>query len=152
MKPESRRTGVRWMRFNLVGAAGIVVQLAVLWMLIALGLEYLLATTLAVELAVLHNFVWHDRFTWADRIGKRDWEIAGRLFRFNLTTGLVSIGGNLVLMRLLVGGGHFRPVVSNLVGIAVCSLINFLVSDRWVFRAPSWAAEVPVEAAISNAS
>ena len=152
MKPERRRTGVRWIKFNVVGAAGIAVQLAVLWMLVGLGLEYLLATTLAVESAVLHNFVWHERFTWADRIGKRGWEVTGRLFRFNLTTGVISIGGNLLLMRLLVGEAHFQPVVSNLVGIAVCPLINFLVSDRWVFRPSLWpVAEIGVEPTRSNA-
>ena len=139
MKPESCRTGIRWMKFNLVGAVGIAVQLAVLWMLIGLGLEYMLATMLAVESAVLHNFVWHERFTWADRAGERGWEVAGRLFRFNLTTGAVSIGGNLVLMRLLVGEAHCRPVVANLVSIAACSLVNFLVSDRWVFSSAAVA-------------
>jgi dolichol-phosphate mannosyltransferase len=127
------------MKFNLVGALGIAVQLGVLWMLIGLGLHYMLATMLAVESAVLHNFVWHERFTWADRTGKRRWEIAGRLFRFSLTTGAVSIGGNLVLMRLMVGEAHFRPVLANLVSVAGCSLLNFLVSDRWVFRAAAVA-------------
>ena len=135
MKPERWRAGARWIKFNLVGALGIAVQLAVLWMLLGLGLEYMLATMLAVESAVLHNFVWHERFTWADRTGKRRWEAAGRLFRFSVTTGAVSVGGNLVLMRLLVGEAHLRPVPANLVSVAACSLVNFLVSDRWVFRA-----------------
>lgn len=133
-----RRSGVRWMKFNLVGAAGIGVQLGILWLLTALRIEYLLATTLAVEAAVVHNFLWHERFTWADRIRGRRQEALVRLLRFNLTTGAVSIGGNLLLMRLLVGGAHLRPVIANLVSIAICSLVNFLVSDRWVFRARLW--------------
>ena len=45
-----------------------------------------------------------------------------------------SILGNLLLMRLLVGGTHLRPTFGNMISIAVCSLANFLVSDRWVFR------------------
>jgi len=138
MKPERWRTGTRWVKFNLVGAMGIAVQLAVLWLLSSVGLEYLLATMLAVESAVLHNFVWHERFTWADRGSKKAWEVVGRLLRFNLTTGAVSIGGNVVLMRVLVGEAHLRPVVANLVSIGACSLVNFLVSDRWVFRGPLW--------------
>ena len=59
---------IRWLKFNAVGAAGIGVQLAVLVSLRAgLHLHYLLATALAVEATVLHNFFWHKRFTWADR-------------------------------------------------------------------------------------
>jgi putative flippase GtrA len=129
-------TGRRWLRFNLVGAIGIVVQLAVLGMLNGvLRLDYLAATALAVEAAVLHNFLWHERFTWADRASVTRRQALLRLVRFNLTTGLVSILGNLLLMRLLVGQAHLPSVPANLMSIASCSLVNFLVSEYAVFRA-----------------
>lgn len=138
MTPETWRTGARWMKFNLVGAIGIAVQMATLWLLTTAEVEYMWATVLAVELTVLHNFVWHEHFTWADRGRTEGRDAANRLLRFNLTTGAVSIGGNLLLMRLLVGEAHLRPMVANLLSIAGCSLANFLVSDRWVFRGPLW--------------
>jgi putative flippase GtrA len=125
---------VRWLKFNLVGAVGIGVQLAALWILSGLGVGYMLATAVAVETAVLHNFIWHERFTWVDRADGFLWDSLGRLCRFNLTTGAVSIVGNLFLMRVLVGGIHLRPMLANLISIAACSLANFFVSDRWVFR------------------
>lgn len=60
----------RWLKFNLVGGIGIVVQMLTLVMLkTGLHFNYLLATALAVETAVIHNFFWHERFTWADRSG-----------------------------------------------------------------------------------
>lgn len=124
----------RWMKFNLVGAVGIGVQLALLWMLTALGMGYMLATALAVEAAVLHNFLWHERFTWVDRRNGRTRDSAARLLRFNLTTGAISIGGNLLLTCLLVEESHLPALAANLVSIAICSVANFLVSDRWVFR------------------
>ena len=53
-------TFIRWGKFNLVGAMGMVVQLAALavfsrW---AAG-HYLCASAAALELTLLHNFVWH---------------------------------------------------------------------------------------------
>jgi putative flippase GtrA len=127
------------MKFNLVGAIGIVVQLAVLAALTSgLHVQYLVATALAVETAVLHNFIWHERYTWADRRSLRWRDVVVRLLRFNCTTGAISIGGNLLLMRLLVGQAHLPPVAANLLTTAACSVINFLVSNRVVFRlAPS---------------
>ncbi len=131
-------SGSRWLRFNLVGAIAMGVQLGMLELLTAvLRVEYMFATALAVESAVLHNFFWHERFTWAGR-GSSLWrEISARFLRFNVTTGTVSIGGNLLLMRLLVGQLHVPALRANLVGIAGCSVVNFLVSDRWVFRPPT---------------
>lgn len=133
---ESRmwRSVARWMKFNLVGGVGIAVQLLMLWLLTTCGMDYMLATGLAVESAVLHNFVWHEHFTWADRRNGPVLQSVARLLRFNLSTGAVSIVGNLVLMRLLVGQAHLRPMLANMIAIAACSVLNFIVSDRWVFR------------------
>jgi len=128
----AKRTGVRWLKFNAVGAGGIVVQLLALALLKSgLRLDYPLATALAVEAAVVHNYFWHERFTWADRTTGSSWV---RFAKFNLTTGLLSILGNVLVMRVLVGGIHLNYFVANMLTIATCSIVNFLVSDRFVFE------------------
>lgn len=129
-------TGRRAFRFYAVGGLGIAVQLGALAGLTQAGVNYVLATALAVEAAVVHNFLWHQHYTWAERQTRGPGAYLWRLLKFNLTTGMVSIGGNVILMRLLVGEAGFRPLVANLVTIAACSLLNFLVSDRAVFRPP----------------
>jgi putative flippase GtrA len=123
----------RWLKFNTVGAIGIAVQLTALALLRGLlGVNYLMATALAVEAAVLHNFVWHERWTWRDRKSPHG-AVLWRLLRFNLSNGLVSIVTNLVLMRLLVGRLHMQYLLANLLSIAVGSLANFFLSDWFVF-------------------
>jgi len=132
---EARQALLRWLKFNAVGGIGIAVQLAALTLFrSALHLDYLLATALAVEIAVLHNFLWHERFTWVDRLAAHPVQSLVRLAKFNLSNGGVSIMGNLLLMRLLVGELHLNYVLANLVAVAVCSLVNFLLSDRLVFQ------------------
>lgn len=121
----------RWFRFYAVGAAGILVQAGVFAALMPLlGAHYLVATGIAVEAAVLHNFFWHQRWTWADR---PDSGSMRRLLRFNFTTGLTSIVANVILMRILVGLFHLDPLSANLLTIAACSVINFVISDHLVF-------------------
>jgi putative flippase GtrA len=132
----------RWVKFNAVGAIGIVVQLVVLLMLKSgLHLNYLLATAVAVETAVLHNFLWHERYTWADRLGETR---IYRFAKFNLTNGLLSIAGNLLLMRWLVGSLSLPYIWANIITILLCSFANFAVSHAFVFR------NVTVPAAKSN--
>ena len=128
-----KRLALRWLKFNLVGGLGVVVQLGCLaalrpWM------HYLLATALAVEIAVLHNFFWHQRFTWIDRPGVRR-ERGLRLLRFHLGNGTVSILGNVGMMWLLVEGLRMQHVlVANGIAIAVCSCLNFGLGEWFVFR------------------
>jgi putative flippase GtrA len=143
-KKDRSGTFLRWMKFNAVGGIGIGVQLAALAVFRSwLKLDYLLATGLAVELAVIHNFVWHERFTWADRPAARPVQSLVRLAKFNASNGVVSIVGNLLLMRLLVGRLKFNYVLSNCVAIVVCSLLNFLLGDRFVFDAKGGSDAVP---------
>jgi putative flippase GtrA len=128
-------TLVRWCRFNLVGGMGIGVQFAALFFLKSvLHFDYLLATAIAVEAAVVHNFVWHEQFTWADRVQRSRSRSLRRLLRFNLTNGAVSILGNLALMRVMVGFGHINYLLANGIAILLCSVANFLVSNEWVFE------------------
>ena len=128
------RVFVRWSKFNLVGGIGIGVQFGALFALKSvLGLNYMLATAIAVEAAVIHNFAWHEKFTWADRVDS-PWQRSGlRFLRFNMTCGAVSIVGNLTLMKVMVAEGHMNYLLANGIAIALCSMANFLVSDGWVF-------------------
>ena len=122
----------RLLRFASVGSMGTGLQLVVLASLTGLaGLHYLVATALAVESAIVHNFLWHERWTWSDR-GRTD-ERLRRLVLFNGTTGLVSILGNLLFMWLFVGELSMHPLAGNLASIACCASLNFLLSDRVVF-------------------
>jgi len=131
---------LRWLKFNFVGGIGIAVQLAALALFrSAMQLEYLLATGLAVETTVLHNFLWHERFTWRDRPAGGLWQSLARLAKFNASNGAVSLIGNLLVMGVLVGQFHMNYVVANLIAVTICSLVNFLLSDRLVFRNDSLA-------------
>ena len=130
-----KQTILRWIKFNTVGGVGIVVQLGALALFRSvLHLNYLVATALAVETAVIHNFLWHERFTWRDRPAARRSQSLVRFVKFNATNGAVSLVGNLVIMRALVGQFHMNYVIANLIAVTVCSLANFLLSDWVVFE------------------
>ena len=125
----------RFVRFNLVGVAGFGVQLAVVFLLshvesgFSRTVQVAAVTALAVEAAILHNFVWHERWTWADRPAAGRDRLA-RLGAFHLTNGLVSIVGNVGIVMLLAG---LEPVAANAIAVATCSLVNFTAGDRFVF-------------------
>jgi putative flippase GtrA len=127
-------TLIRWGKFNLVGAMGVVVQLVALALFARLAPgHYLYATAAAIELTLLHNFVWHLRFTWRDRRERA--AVLAQLVRFHLSNGLVSILGNLALMRVLVHGAHLPLLAANGIAILCCSVANFYLGNCWAFAA-----------------
>lgn len=123
---------------------GFGLQIAVLAALTWAGWSWLPATIVAVESAIVHNYLWHRAFTWADR--------RGSFFRFNLTTALTSITGNVVLMAFFVRILQVPVVPANVLAVGAMSVANFLVSDRWVFAALALLVAAPAHAAPSGPS
>jgi len=126
-----------WLKFNVVGVFGFALQTAVLFVLTHSihSINYLMATVLAVELAVLNNFVWHQRWTWNDRPTTTRKQGFRRLVKFNITTGAVSIGGNLIFMSLLVGQLGLPVNGANVITVPACSVLSFFLADRVAFDA-----------------
>jgi putative flippase GtrA len=125
----------RWLRFNFVGLIGVGVQLAMLeFLLAATGLDTRIATLVAVETTVLHNFCWHLRYTWRDRRIDSVQLVMRRLIEFHLTNGAVSLAGSWTLMTLLVRHERMPVIAANIVSIAGCSVVNFLLAEILVFR------------------
>lgn len=125
----NRRT--RFVVFNAVGALGVAVQLLSLWLLTGVAaVHYLIATPVAVMLAVVHNFIWHRLWTWKDR----DVDLMRAGARFVFTNGLLSIVSNLGVTAALVSGTHANLLTANAVAIVTSGLLNFWLGDVVIFR------------------
>jgi putative flippase GtrA len=123
-----------WLRFNVVGGIGLAVQVLLLAGLLRVGLHYLGATAIAVEAALLQNFAWHERWTWRGRGGGFTGR-AVRLWRFHMLNGLVSIVGNVAMMRLLVGTLGAPALPANLIAVVACSTLNFFAARSLIWVA-----------------
>ena len=120
--------------FIAVGVIGFIVQMAALGGLLAAGCPYLAATALSIEITVVHNFVWHERWTWADRM-PRSGGVLRRFFRFNAATGSVSLAGGVAMTATLVRCCGADPPTANALAVLLTAALNFAVADRWVFFA-----------------
>ena len=113
---------------------GMVVQLSALTLFNRrTGGRYLLSSAAAVEVVLMHNFVWHLRYTWRDR--RNDSTRVTQLVRFHLSNGVISMAGNLALMQILVDKVRVPVLAANLIAILCCSVANFCLSDNWTFAA-----------------
>src|SRR5262249_23555886 len=87
------------------------------------------ATPIAVEITVLHNFLWHERFTWRNR-GQTSFR---RLCHFHASNALISLIGNTALTYCFTEWLRAPALLSAIAAIALCAPANFLLADRWVY-------------------
>ncbi|KUO07737.1 glycosyl transferase family 2 [Streptomyces dysideae] len=117
----------RVLRFAVVGGVGTLVNTAALYVLHRLlGVPLVVASVLAVELAVVHNYMVNNRWTFGMRAPS-----VRRFGKFNVSM-LAGLAVNvLVLWALVHGGVHL--VVANVVAIGAALAVNYVSSTLWVW-------------------
>ena len=130
---EVPQAGRAW-KFALVGALGVLVNLGLLFLLSATaGLPRGPVWVLAVEASILHNFIWHQTFTWRDRrgAGAGAWLRRAVTYHLSHVAGTVAVNG-MIFALLSVAGTPL--ILAGLAGIAGAAVFNFVAGDRWVFK------------------
>jgi putative flippase GtrA len=132
-----RDTVVRPLRYLAVATLGAGVQAIVVAAAAAAGMPPVTATLLGIEAAILHNFAWHDRWTWQDR--PRREPRALRLARYNgaMATTSLALGGAVSWVVFEWAGGGL--VIANVAAVAAGAIANYYASDRLIFRKRLWS-------------
>ena len=120
---------VQLAKFSVVGASGYAVNLAVYTALLKwAGLHYLVAALISFLAAVTNNYWWNRHWTFRGQRG----HFAYQGMRFAVVS-TVALAANLVVLRLLVGGGVGK-VVAQAIAIILVTPLNFLGNKLWSFR------------------
>ncbi|WP_051745105.1 glycosyltransferase [Streptomyces yerevanensis] len=126
-----QRQLLRMAAFGAVGASGIVVNTAALWLFFeVLGVHHLVGAALATQFSTAWNFVLTDTVVY--RKGQRQGTWYGRAGRFFAMNNLLLVARLPLLQWLVVAGtGVLAANALTLVGLF---LLRFLISDRVIYR------------------
>jgi len=118
----------RLLKFGAVGGTGVIINTTALYVLSRwLGLPLLLSSGIAVELAIVSNFFWNNRWTFACRSPSLI-----RFVKFNVAS-LIGLTVNVTTVWGLTKTGLYF-LIANLVGICVGVAVNYACSVAWVWR------------------
>jgi dolichol-phosphate mannosyltransferase len=122
------------LRFVAVGVSGLMVNMAVLYVLTSvIGIFYLISSLVAIELSILNNFFWNDWWTFGDDTGHHllnTWERLG-------VYHLISAGGlliNIGILFILTEYFGIYYLISNLIGILIAFSWNFTANRQITWK------------------
>ena len=142
LAPAAARPVVRFVKFGMVGGSGVVVNVGLLHAFTAFAkMDYRIASILAIECAVVNNFLWNYFWTWKDRKTGSKRSFLYMLVKFHVSSGFTALivnWGLLVLLTELLHVNYHIPGVpnyhvSNLIGIGFGAVVNFFIGHFWVF-------------------
>ena len=117
--------------FAVIGALGAVVNVAIVWGLTQLGVNYLVAAIVAAEVTIIGNFLLIERFVFHDMRAQASgvWRRFAKSFTFNNAELLVRIP----VVALLVGTGHVTAVLATVITLAIAFLVRFVFHSLVVY-------------------
>lgn len=119
-------------KFILVGASGVGVNLGAFTMLLAMSINKYAASPLAVELAIISNFVFNNFWTFGKRQSNDPVHVRG--LKFNLVSLLALAVNTLAFVAASRVFPHLPPQFCQLAGILPAWLVNYQLNTRWTFR------------------
>ena len=120
--------------FGAVGASGVAVNTAALWLLSerAFNHHYLLAATLATGVSTTWNFVFTELLVFR---GPKPGTLLGRGVRFYIMNCLALLL-RLPLLALMVEGFGANVLVANIITLALMFLVRFVIADSAIYAPP----------------
>jgi dolichol-phosphate mannosyltransferase len=125
-----KRDFIRLIRFSIVGVIGAGINTGLLWLFTDLaGIYYLLSSAIAIEIAILIQFLLNDRWTFKEKKTKGVKQFIVRILKSNLwrSGGLVV---NIGVLYLLTEYAGIYYLTSNIFGIFCAFLWNYLFESR----------------------
>jgi len=120
-------------KFMVVAWMGLGVNTACLYLFKGvLGIKLIPASVLAIEVAIIHNFIWFRSWTWKDRLDKPPF--FRQLAAYNLATGAVDFAANVSVLWLLSTFFGIHYLLANILGMIAPPFVKFWLNEKLIFR------------------
>jgi dolichol-phosphate mannosyltransferase len=121
---------IRLIKFSIVGGIGAGINTGFLWLFTDLaGIYYLYSSVVAIEIAILMQFLMNDRWTFKEQRTTHVAQLMTRILKSNIwrSGGLVV---NVGVLYFLTEYADVYYLLSNIVGIFCAFLLNYLMESR----------------------
>jgi dolichol-phosphate mannosyltransferase len=131
-----------FIKFCITGASGVLVNLGVFSVLMALGVNKFVASPIAIQCSIITNFLGNNYWTFRRRnlVGR----VRARGVRFNFVSLLSLSASYLTFVAASRGFPRIAPQGAQLMGIVPAILINYFLNAYWTFRDPRTAPQPAV--------
>lgn len=124
------KTGVQFIRFSIIGGLNTLLHYIVFILLFRfVGVDMILASALGYSVGILNSFILNRNWTFniSNKVSLKEF------FKF-LIVNLVSMGGNLLTLKVLVTGLNIIPEAAQALAIMASLILNFVGNKFWTFR------------------
>ncbi len=131
---ESKRNGElhRLLKFSIAGITSVIASEILLWFLLIIKIDLIIAGLASIELSILWSFVINDIWTFFDRRKKGILSFITRLIKYNALS-IIGLIINVIILIVLSKFFGIGPLTANLIGMGVAFIWNFASNNAWTW-------------------
>ena len=121
-----------FMKYSLVGVSGVFVNLGLyLFLTRYYEISELVAPLIAIESALISNFILNNFWTFGNRITQS--RIRVKFVKFHLVSGFSALINYSAFLTLFLVFGLY-DILANLIGIGLAAIANYLINSNWTWK------------------
>jgi dolichol-phosphate mannosyltransferase len=125
-------TSKTFLRFGIVGASGVLVNLGLFTLLLKAGIDKFLASPIAIEVSIISNFFLNNYWTFSTRTNQQSIRLKG--LKFNIVSVLALLISYFTFVALSFIFPKVPPQVHQAAGIVPATCVNYLLNSYWTFK------------------
>ncbi len=125
---DNKKLIVQFIKFGLVGVSNTVISLAVYYLLVYLGVHYIVANIFGFIISVLNAYYWNSKFVFKSDNSKKT--ILFRTYVAYLITFIISNGLLYIQVDKMGISKYIAPIICLLVTIP----LNFIINKFWTYK------------------
>ena len=128
-KKELWKIAIQFVKFGIVGLSNTFISLGIYYVLIYLGINYIVANTVGFIVSVLNSYYWNSKFVFE----KSDNGNVKPLIKTFMSYGTTFVLGT-ILLFIMVHYLNINKIVAPILNLIITIPINFLLNKFWAFN------------------
>ncbi len=121
---------VQFIKFGIVGFSNTFISLLTYYILVFLGVNYLIANTAGFVLSVINSYFWNSRYVFKGKTEANDIRAFLKVFISYLVSFCISSILIYLFVQILSISEYLAPILRLIVTIP----LNFFMNKLWAFK------------------
>jgi len=120
----------QFIRFGIVGVSNTLIALTIYYILLLIGVHYILSNVIAFAISVQNAYYWNRKYVFKQVKGSKKGRQLARVYVSYGFTFLLSTG----LLFLMVDVLGISELIAPLINLCITIPLNFLLNKFWAFH------------------
>lgn len=123
--------GRQFIKFGIVGLSNTIISFAVYYILLYIGVNYIIANTMGFIISVLNAYYWNNKYVFKSKGDKKS--SMKKLIKTFASYGSTFILST-VLLVVMVDYLNISEIIAPVINLIITIPLNFLLNKFWAFK------------------